>query len=145
MRLYATVAASGFRRHATYRVATAAGVFTNTVFGFITAYTYIALWHERPHLGGYDQSMALTYVWIGQALFATSSLMGGGFQDELMGARCERVEGPRQWIAFPAAASAAPLVAELAARHGVVDLSVREPAIEDVIARMYAASSAAPA
>ncbi|MFG2304898.1 ATP-binding cassette domain-containing protein [Actinacidiphila glaucinigra] len=64
---------------------------------------------------------------------------------ELPGARCERVEGPRQWIAFPAAASAAPLVAELAARHGVVDLSVREPAIEDVIARMYAASSAAPA
>ncbi|WP_431959685.1 ABC transporter permease [Actinacidiphila sp. bgisy160] len=84
MHLYATVAASGFRRHATYRVATAAGVFTNTVFGFITAYTYIALWHERPHLGGYDQSMALTYVWIGQALFATSSLMGGGFQDELI-------------------------------------------------------------
>ncbi|MFF7213382.1 ATP-binding cassette domain-containing protein [Streptomyces sp. NPDC008238] len=64
---------------------------------------------------------------------------------ELTGARCERVEGARQWIAFPAAASAAPLVAELAARHAVVDLSVREPAIEDVIARMYAASSTAPA
>ncbi|MEU1617911.1 ATP-binding cassette domain-containing protein [Streptomyces sp. NPDC005722] len=64
---------------------------------------------------------------------------------ELAGARCERVEGARQWIAFPAAASAAPLVAELAARHAVVDLSVREPAIEDVIARMYAASSTAPA
>ena len=28
--------------------ATAAGVFTNTVFGFILAYTYLALWDERP-------------------------------------------------------------------------------------------------
>jgi ABC-2 type transport system ATP-binding protein len=53
------------------------------------------------------------------------------------GARTVRTEGPRQWLAFPAAASAAPLVAELAARYPLVDLSVREPAIEDVIARMY--------
>ena len=43
-RLYAVVAVGGFRRYATYRVATAAGVFTNTVFGFIMAYTYTALW-----------------------------------------------------------------------------------------------------
>jgi ABC-2 type transport system ATP-binding protein len=61
---------------------------------------------------------------------------------ELPGARCERVEGPRQWLVFPAGSSAAPLVAELAARHPVVDLSVREPVIEDVIARMYAESGA---
>lgn len=61
---------------------------------------------------------------------------------QLPGARCARVDGPRQWIAFPASASAAPLVAELAARHGVVDLSVREPVIEDVIARMYATGGA---
>ncbi|MBM9508798.1 ATP-binding cassette domain-containing protein [Streptomyces sp. KK5PA1] len=53
------------------------------------------------------------------------------------GARFVRAEGPRQWLAFPAAASAAPLVAALAARYPLVDLSVREPAIEDVIARMY--------
>ncbi|MEE1752315.1 ABC transporter permease [Streptomyces sp. SP18CS02] len=84
MRLYAAVAAGGFRRYATYRVATAAGVFTNTVFGFILAYTYIALWDERPHLGGYDMPEALAYVWIGQALLATCGLMGGGFEDELI-------------------------------------------------------------
>ncbi|MDN3293710.1 ABC-2 family transporter protein [Streptomyces ficellus] len=84
MRLYAAVAAGGFRRYATYRVATAAGVFTNTVFGFILAYTYIALWDERPRLGGYDMPEALAYVWIGQALLATCGLMGGGFEDELM-------------------------------------------------------------
>jgi ABC-2 type transport system ATP-binding protein len=63
---------------------------------------------------------------------------------ELPGVRCDRVDGPRQWLAFPAGASAAPLVAELAARYPIVDLSVREPVIEDVIARMYT-ESAAPA
>ncbi|GGX65149.1 ABC transporter ATP-binding protein [Streptomyces minutiscleroticus] len=53
-------------------------------------------------------------------------------------ARVVRVEGPRQWLAFPAGRSAAPLVARLAAEYPVVDLSVREPDIEAVIAKMYA-------
>ncbi|MGW1174266.1 ABC transporter ATP-binding protein [Kitasatospora sp. NPDC002543] len=57
---------------------------------------------------------------------------------EVPGARVTRVEGPRQWLAFPAEESAAPIVAAVAARYPLVDLSVREPAIEDVIARMYA-------
>ncbi|MFF8773396.1 ATP-binding cassette domain-containing protein [Kitasatospora sp. NPDC015120] len=57
---------------------------------------------------------------------------------EVPGARVVRVEGPRQWLAFPAQQSAAPVVAAVAARYRLVDLSVREPAIEDVIARMYA-------
>lgn len=56
---------------------------------------------------------------------------------EVPGARWVRSEGPRQWLAFPAGDSAAPLVTALAASHPLVDLSVREPAIEDVIARMY--------
>ncbi|MEU0082547.1 ATP-binding cassette domain-containing protein [Streptomyces sp. NPDC006274] len=57
---------------------------------------------------------------------------------ELASARTLKVEGPRQWLAFPASASAAPLVAELAQRYPLVDLSVREPDIEAVIAKMYA-------
>ncbi|MDQ8705708.1 ABC-2 family transporter protein [Streptomyces sp. LHD-70] len=84
MRLYVAVAAGGFRRYATYRTATAAGVFTNTVFGLIVAYTYVALWDERPGLGGYDQAEAVTYVWLGQAMLAACSLLGGGFEDELV-------------------------------------------------------------
>ncbi|GAA3121491.1 ABC-2 family transporter protein [Streptomyces rectiviolaceus] len=83
-RLYAAVAHGGFRRYATYRTATLAGVFTNTVFGLILAYTYIALWDERPGLGGYDQSQALTFVWLGQALLMVVAVMGGGFEDELI-------------------------------------------------------------
>ncbi|MGW6272512.1 ABC transporter permease [Streptomyces sp. NPDC055060] len=83
-RLYAAVARGGFRRYATYRTATVAGVFTNTVFGLILAYTYIALWDERPGLGGYDQAQALTFVWLGQALLTVMALMGGGFEGELI-------------------------------------------------------------
>ncbi len=81
--VYFAVAAGSFRRYATYRIATAAGVFTNTVFGFVLAYTFIALWSERPQLGGYDQAQALTFVWTGQALLAAAALIGGGFQEEL--------------------------------------------------------------
>ncbi|MET9778544.1 ABC-2 family transporter protein [Streptomyces sp. NPDC006367] len=83
-RLYAAVAVGGFRRYATYRVATAAGVFTNTVFGLILVYTYLALWDEKPQLGGYDQAQAVTYVWLAQALLAALAIGGGGFEDELM-------------------------------------------------------------
>ncbi len=83
-RLYAGVCAGGFRRYATYRTATAAGVFTNTVFGFILAYTFVALWDERPGLGGYDVSDALTFVWISQGLLAVMATMGGGFENELI-------------------------------------------------------------
>lgn len=83
-RLYMAVAAGGLRRYATYRAATAAGVFTNTVFGLILVYTYLALWDARPHLGGYDQAQAVTYVWLGQALLSTLAIGGGGAEDELM-------------------------------------------------------------
>ncbi|MGC4980962.1 MULTISPECIES: ABC transporter ATP-binding protein [unclassified Streptomyces] len=57
---------------------------------------------------------------------------------ELESARVVKVEGPRQWLAFPAGMSAAPLVARIAAEYPLVDLSVREPDIEAVISRMYA-------
>ncbi|MFI9046705.1 ATP-binding cassette domain-containing protein [Streptomyces sp. NPDC053427] len=58
--------------------------------------------------------------------------------DGVPGARTVKVEGPRQWLAFPAAQSAAPLVAAVAERFPLVDLSVREPDIEEVIAKLYA-------
>jgi viologen exporter family transport system ATP-binding protein len=54
------------------------------------------------------------------------------------GATVQRVEGPRQWLAFPADASAAPIVAAVVAAYDVADLSVQEPDIEDVIRKLYA-------
>ena len=57
---------------------------------------------------------------------------------EVESARVVKVQGARQWLAFPAGQSAAPLVARIAERYPLADLSVREPDIESVIARMYA-------
>jgi ABC-2 type transport system permease protein len=81
--LYAAVAARSFRRHSTYRAATLAGVFTNSVFGVIYSYAYLALWDQRPDAGGYSATDAVTYVWIGQALLMTTALWGGGTTDDL--------------------------------------------------------------
>ncbi|GJF30184.1 ABC transporter permease [Kitasatospora sp. NE20-6] len=81
--VHRAVAAGAFRRYATYRAATAAGAFTNTVFGFILAYTFLALWRARPGLGGYDANQAVTYIWISQALLVTVAVWGGGFQDDV--------------------------------------------------------------
>jgi ABC-2 type transport system ATP-binding protein len=55
----------------------------------------------------------------------------------VQGAEVTRVDGPRQWLRFPADASAAPIVADIAARHDLADLSIHEPAIEEVITRLY--------
>ena len=81
--LYAAVAVRGFRRYSTYRAATVAGIFTNTVFGVIIAYSFVALWEQRPHLGGYGQAQALTFVWVAQALIMPVGLFSGGVVDEL--------------------------------------------------------------
>jgi ABC-2 type transport system permease protein len=81
--LYAAVALRSFRRFSTYRTATLAGIFTNSVFGVIYSYAYLALWHQREHAGGYDATDAVTYVWIGQALLMTVALWGGGTTDDL--------------------------------------------------------------
>ena len=77
------VARRSFRRYSTYRAATLAGIFTNSVFGLIFTYTYLALWHENPTAGGYDASDAVTFVWLGQALLMTVALWGGGTTDDL--------------------------------------------------------------
>jgi ABC-2 type transport system ATP-binding protein len=60
---------------------------------------------------------------------------------DVPGARLAKVEGPRQWLTFPAGASAAPVVAAVAASYDVADLSIQEPDIEDVIRQIYSRSS----
>lgn len=81
--LYVAVASSTFRRFSTYRATTLAGIFTNSVFGIIYSYAYLALWAQRPDAGGYDSADAVTYVWLGQALLMTVALWGGGTTDDL--------------------------------------------------------------
>lgn len=61
---------------------------------------------------------------------------------ELPGATTTRVDGPRQWLSFPAGANAAALVADVASRYPVADIAIRDPDIEDVVRELYARGAA---
>ncbi|HEV2637366.1 MAG TPA: ABC-2 family transporter protein [Actinocrinis sp.] len=77
MRLYLAVARLAFRRVLTYKSGVAAGMFTNSVFGFIRAYVLLALWAQKPGIGGYDASDAVTYVFLAQAMMTPLGLFLG--------------------------------------------------------------------
>jgi ABC-2 type transport system permease protein len=81
--LYVAVATRAFRRYSTYWTATLAGIFTNSVFGVIYSYAYLALWDANPDAGGYDAVDAVTFVWLGQALLMTVAIFGGGSTEDL--------------------------------------------------------------
>ncbi len=76
VRLYWELARVGFLRHAAYRGATVAGVFTNTVWGFMLSFVQVAIFATRPRLAGYDAADALTYVWVTQGMLMTVSVWG---------------------------------------------------------------------
>jgi viologen exporter family transport system permease protein len=76
VRLDWEIAKVGWRRYAAYPWATAAGVFTNTVFGFIQAYILLAVYEHRTDVGGYDASDTMTYVFLAQALIMTVYIFG---------------------------------------------------------------------
>jgi ABC-2 type transport system permease protein len=71
MRLDWEIAKRGWRRYAAYPWATAAGMFTNTVFGFLQAYILIAVYRHRASIGGFDAADAVTYVWLAQSMIMT--------------------------------------------------------------------------
>lgn len=81
--LYLAIARSSFRRYSTYVGATLAGIFTNSVFGIIMCFVYMAVWEANPDAGGYDVTDAVTFVWLGQALLMTVAIWGGGTPDDL--------------------------------------------------------------
>lgn len=83
MGLYWSIATRSFRRFSTYRIATASGIFTNTVFGFIFCGVYLTLWDLRPGLGGYDVSNAITFVWLQQGLLLPVGIFGASTTSEL--------------------------------------------------------------
>jgi len=76
VRLYWEIARRGFRRYAAYPGATLAGIFTNTVFGFLITYILLAIFDERGQIGSYDASDAVTYTWLAQGLLMTVYIWG---------------------------------------------------------------------
>jgi ABC-2 type transport system permease protein len=81
--VYLGIATRTFRRYSTYTGATLAGAFTNSFFGLIVCFVYLAVWKENASAGGYDAKDAVTYVWLGQAMVMTMAIFGGGSPDDL--------------------------------------------------------------
>jgi ABC-2 type transport system permease protein len=106
VRLDWEIAKLGWRRYAAYPWATAAGIFTNTVFGFIQAYILLAVYRHRTDVGGYDTSDTLTYVWLAQALIMTVYMFG--WQDLALRIRdgsiatdlARPLDPQRYWLAY---------------------------------------------
>ncbi|HUU53353.1 MAG TPA: ATP-binding cassette domain-containing protein [Armatimonadota bacterium] len=62
----------------------------------------------------------------------------GGERPECSGARLVRKEGARYWFRFARdERTAADVISSIASRHRIIDLTVEEPDIEYVIARIY--------
>ncbi|WP_224277344.1 ABC transporter ATP-binding protein [Nocardioides lacusdianchii] len=85
----------------------------------------------------YDGSLAGLHAQGGSSRTLVVDLVDEGPPIDVPGARVKKVEGPRQWLSFPTEASAAPVVAAVAASYDVADLSIQEPDIEDVIRDLY--------
>ncbi len=68
MRLYVEVARRTYARISVYRSATVAGVFTNTVFGFLLAYVLLAVYEQRPEVGGFDAVDVVTFTFVAQGM-----------------------------------------------------------------------------
>ena len=85
----------------------------------------------------YDGSLAGLHAQGGSTRTLVVDLVDEAPPIDVPGAAVRKVEGPRQWLSFPSDASAAPVVAAVAAAYDVADLSIQEPDIEDVIRDLY--------
>lgn len=73
-RLYWELLRIGFRRTAAYRAAAISGAITNTFFGFLRAYVFIALYGGRGDVGGYTLNDALLFTFATQGMAALVEL-----------------------------------------------------------------------
>jgi viologen exporter family transport system permease protein len=75
--MYVSLSRAGFRRYATYRQATVAGILTNSVFGFLRCYAlFAAAAGAGGAVAGYDRPRLATFVWASQGMLATVNLWG---------------------------------------------------------------------
>jgi ABC-2 type transport system permease protein len=73
---YPQLMVAGYRRYASYRQATLAGLATNVVFGLLRAAVLAAVVTQRGTVAGYDLPASITYVWLGQGLITVVMLWG---------------------------------------------------------------------
>jgi ABC-2 type transport system permease protein len=78
VRTIRALAGAGFRRYSTYRQATVASTFTNSIFGFLRCYVLLATLAGTGVgvAGGYDPPRIATYCWASQGLIGVVLLWG---------------------------------------------------------------------
>lgn len=76
MQLDLQILRAGFRTYASYRAATFAGLFTNTVFGFMRGAILVAALREAGPIAGYSQPDVLAYTWLTQGIIAVIAIWG---------------------------------------------------------------------
>jgi ABC-2 type transport system permease protein len=70
LRPYAAVVSARFRALLQYRAAALAGVVTQLVWGLLRAQVFTAFYDAAPGPQPLSRAQVITYVWLGQALFA---------------------------------------------------------------------------
>lgn len=76
LRLDLELARRGYGRYAAYPAATAAGLFTNVIFGLMRSSVLLALFEQRARIGAYDATATVTYVWLTQGLLSVVAIWG---------------------------------------------------------------------
>lgn len=74
--VYLEVARKSFQRQLAYRAANVAGIITNTFFGAIYAFIFLALFEQRGPTAGLDARDVITYVVVSQSLLMAMSAFG---------------------------------------------------------------------
>jgi ABC-2 type transport system permease protein len=76
VRLYYEVAKRAFARQSAYRAANLAGLATNSFFGAMRTYLFIALYAGSGVIAGWTVDDAVNYVWIAQAIIMPVYMWG---------------------------------------------------------------------
>ena len=76
MRLYWEVGRRALQRQFAYRTENLAGLVTNVFFGYLRAAVFVAVYQSTSNVGGYDQSGAVTFTWVTQAMIMVVALWG---------------------------------------------------------------------
>jgi ABC-2 type transport system ATP-binding protein len=92
---------------------------------------------DRGHLI-YDDDVESLRDRMGAERLLIVDLEAAGPPVEVPGAKVERVEGARQWIRFSReSTTAAQLIADVSRAAPILDLTLEEPAIEEIVRRIY--------
>ena len=73
---YVAVVGATFRRQASYRAATVAGIFTNSVFGVVLGAVMVAVFRERSEIDGLTGPGAATLTFVSQGMLVIVATFG---------------------------------------------------------------------